>query len=55
MQLYNPFSLDVNGNRVPFAGNIIPQTMLNPVALKIVNSQYYPLPTLAGLTNNVLY
>jgi hypothetical protein len=55
VQLYNPTSLDSSGNRVPFAGNLIPANLLSPVASKIVNSQYYPLPTSAGLTNNYLF
>jgi hypothetical protein len=53
--LYNPFSV-VNGNRTPFAGNIIPSALLDPVAQKIVsNTTAYPLPTGSGLSNNLLY
>ncbi|MBV9301967.1 MAG: carboxypeptidase regulatory-like domain-containing protein [Acidobacteriaceae bacterium] len=55
IQLFNPYVLDKNGNRVPFAGDIIPKALLDPVALKIVNSSAYPLPTLPGLINNYLY
>jgi len=55
VQLYNPNALDSAGNRVPFAGNIIPTNLLSPVASKIVNSQYYPMPTSGGLVNNYLY
>lgn len=44
--IYNPFdpTLDANGNpvRTPFPGNIIPSSMINPVA-KAVTS-YMPLP-----------
>lgn len=55
IQLYNPFSV-VNGKRAPFAGNIIPSSLLDPVALKIVNTtSAYPLPTGPGLVNNFLY
>jgi len=54
IQLYNPHSM-VNGQRVPFAGNIIPKNLLDPVAQNIVNSSVYPLPTSAGLINNYLY
>lgn len=54
VQLYNPYAI-VNGNRVPFAGNIIPTTLLDPVALNIVNLSTYPLPTSPGLINNYLY
>lgn len=51
-QLYNPLSLDANGNRVPFAGNIIPANLLNPSAVKIVTSQYYPQPLNGNILNN---
>jgi hypothetical protein len=55
IQLYNPLSV-VNGKRQPFAGNMIPANMLDPVALKIVNdTSAYPLPTGSGLINNYLY
>jgi hypothetical protein len=55
IQLYNPLSV-VNGKRVPFAGNIIPSNLLDPVAQKIVNdTSAYPLPTGSGLINNYLY
>ena len=54
VQLYNPHSV-VNGQRVPFAGNIIPKNLLDPVAMNIVNSSVYPLPTSPGLLNNYLY
>ena len=55
VQLYNPFSVDANGKRAPFPGNIIPASLLSPAALKIVTSQYYPTPTGSGLNNNDLY
>ena len=54
VQLYNPFSMS-NGNRAPFAGNIIPQSLFSPAASKIINSKYYPEPTGPGLINNYLY
>jgi hypothetical protein len=43
-QLYNPFTGNpANGTgRQPFAGNIIPQSLLSPQALAIMN--YWPLP-----------
>jgi Carboxypeptidase regulatory-like domain len=47
-QLKNP----VTGAIYP--GNIIPPSQLSPVALKIVNSQYYPQPTNGNLVNNAL-
>ncbi|MEN3339510.1 MAG: hypothetical protein V7647_3186 [Acidobacteriota bacterium] len=34
----------------PFPGNIIPQSMLSPVSLTLL--QYYPAPTAAGTANN---
>ncbi len=55
IQLYNPYSSNGTTNRVPFTGNIIPANLLNPVALAIVNSSVYPLPTTSGLLNNYLY
>jgi hypothetical protein len=46
IQLYNPFSVDANGNRAPFAGNIIPTSLLSPAAVKLMNNQsLYPAPT----------
>jgi hypothetical protein len=55
IQLYNPLSV-VNGQRVPFAGNIIPTSMIDPVAQKILSdTSAYPLPTSSGLNNNYLY
>ena len=55
VQLYNPYSLDSSGNRAPFPNNIIPASLFNPVAAKILTSQYYPQPTLPGLLNNFQY
>ena len=40
----NPFT------RQPFAGNIIPQSMLSPIALELL--QYYPLPNMPGTASN---
>ncbi|HEX4169030.1 MAG TPA: carboxypeptidase regulatory-like domain-containing protein [Bryobacteraceae bacterium] len=51
-QLYNPYVVQPNGNRMPFAGNIIPVQYLSKVALNIINSQYYPAATNSGLRNN---
>ena len=49
-------SVSSGGQRVPFAGNIIPANLLNPVAQKIVSdTSAYPLPTGSGLINNYLY
>jgi hypothetical protein len=49
-QLYNPHSIGSNGQRQPFAGNVIPQNLLNPAALQVINSPFYP----QALNNNVL-
>ena len=55
IQLYNPFDV-VKGKRQPFQGNIIPASLLDPVAQKIVaDTSAYPLPTGPGLVNNFLY
>jgi hypothetical protein len=55
IQLYNPYAVSA-GQRQPFAGNMIPANMLDPVALKIVaNTSAYPLPTGSGLENNYLF
>jgi hypothetical protein len=48
--IYNPFSTTTGPNgtltRTPFAGNIIPASMLNPVALKVLS--YVPTGNVAG-------
>jgi hypothetical protein len=56
-QLYNPFSVDAStGLRAPFTGNIIPQSLLSPAAVKLMNNTaLYPLPESGGLTNNYNY
>jgi len=56
-QLYNPFSQVDNGNgtvtRQPFPGNVIPQSLISPVAANLfANPQAYPLPQTAANTNN---
>lgn len=38
--------------KAPYAGNIIPTSQLSPVALKMVNSQYYGTPINGNLVNN---
>ncbi len=48
-QVYNPYTgLPSGQNRVPFPGNIIPQSMINPIALKILS--YLP-PTNQPITS----
>jgi hypothetical protein len=56
-QIYNPFSTApvANGrfSRQPFPGNIIPPSLINPLATKLLD--YYPPPNLPGTadgTNN---
>lgn len=50
-QIYNPFTTRPAAQaglfqRDPFVGNIIPQNLLNPIALRLL--QFYPLPNQAG-------
>lgn len=47
--IFNPLSLDANGNRAPFPNNVIPRSMLDPAAMKYLAS-YEPLPN-ANLAN----
>ncbi len=53
-QLYNPFQLDTNGNRVPFPNNQIPLSMINPVAKALFSSNLYPQPITGDLQRNAL-
>jgi hypothetical protein len=47
-QLYNPFTTDpTTWSRAPFAGNIIPQSLENPLAKKLLAA--VPLPTLPNV------
>ncbi len=50
-QIYNPYSTVPAGNgrfsRQPLPGNILPTSLLNPTAQKLM--QYYPAPNTAGL------
>ena len=55
IQLYNPFATNAAGMRAPFAGNMIPASLMSPAARNILSSQYYPQPTTNGLLNNLLY
>jgi hypothetical protein len=46
--IYNPFTGNPDGSgRVQFANNQIPASMLNPIALKVL--QQFPLPNIQGL------
>ncbi len=44
--IYNPCSIDANGNRQPFANNVIPPNLLDPVAKKLL--AYFPEPNVQG-------
>jgi len=49
--MYDPMTGTATGTgRTAFPGNIIPQSRLDPIALKI--QQLYPLPNLSGIANN---
>jgi Carboxypeptidase regulatory-like domain len=50
-QLYSPFKTDANGNRLPYANNIITDP-INPVAQALFSSSMYPAPTGTNPANN---
>ena len=52
IQLYNPFQLDTNGNRMPFPNNHIPLNMIDAVPGNLFSSGLYPLPLNGDLVNN---
>src|SRR6202162_5562544 len=52
IQLYNPFQLDTNGKRTPFQNNLIPASMLDPVAGNLFSSGLYPQPLNGNLLDN---
>ncbi|HJZ72055.1 MAG TPA: carboxypeptidase-like regulatory domain-containing protein, partial [Vicinamibacterales bacterium] len=46
--IYNPFTGNPDGTgRQPFANNVIPTAMIDPIALKIL--QLYPMPNVQGI------
>ncbi|HMF99299.1 MAG TPA: carboxypeptidase-like regulatory domain-containing protein, partial [Vicinamibacterales bacterium] len=46
--VYNPFTGNPDGTgRLPFANNVIPTAMIDPIALKIL--QLYPMPNVQGI------
>ena len=45
-----PVQIFVPGTNIPYAGNIIPTSSLNPISLALL--RYYPLPNEAGNANN---
>lgn len=55
-QIYDPFSATVAPNgrltRAPFAGNILPSNLLDPVGRSLAG--YYPLPNIAGTRDGLL-
>ena len=48
--LYDPATLNAQGQRTAFPGNIIPQSRIDPVAAKI--EAFFPTPNLPGFANN---
>ena len=53
-QIYNPFTRRATGGgryqQDPFTGNIIPPSLVSPIATKLLNTRDYPLPTTSGDT-----
>ena len=50
--IYNPFSYDpATGQRTAFAGNVIPESLINPVAKKLLNYYLPPNATVANGNN----
>ncbi|SRR5579883_216508 len=56
-QLYNPYSVDANGNRAPFPNNQIPLSLFSPAAKNLLsNTTLYPLPVNGNVaTPNYFY
>ncbi len=52
-QIYDPFSTDAAGNRVPYAGNIIPSTEWSTAGGDLL-AKYYPGANLPGTSANYL-
>jgi Carboxypeptidase regulatory-like domain/TonB-dependent Receptor Plug Domain len=44
--IYNPITGSAQASRTQFQGNVIPQGLLNPIALKVLS--YYPEPNVPG-------
>jgi hypothetical protein len=51
-QIYSPFDVSSTGQRTPFAGNILPKSLLSHAAFNIANSPLNPAPINTSLTNN---
>ncbi len=52
-QIYDPLSFDSSGNRIPYAGNIIPSSEFSTAA-GILLAKYYPAANLPGTVSNYL-
>jgi len=48
--VYDPSTIDAEGARQPFPGNMIPSERFDPVALKLL--AHYPAPNRPGIANN---
>jgi hypothetical protein len=53
-QIYNPFAPLIGGNRAPFANNVIPASMISPVAKALFASSLYPQVVNGNLQNNAV-
>ena len=53
-QIYNPFAPPIGGNRAPFANNLIPASMISPVAKALFASSLYPQVVNGNLQNNAV-
>jgi len=53
-QIYNPFAPLIGGNRAPFANNVIPASMISPVANALFASSLYPQVVNGNLQNNAV-
>jgi len=51
ISVYNPFSASYGANRTAFQGNVIPQTMWDPVAKNILS--WLPIPNVSNSVNGV--
>lgn len=50
--VYDPATLDAQGNRVPFPGNVIPASRIDPIAASVL--KYLPLPNNNDPSRNYL-
>ena len=51
IQLYDPYTVQANGDRTPYANNQIPVAEFSPAATKMWDT-YFPAPTGGGITDN---